>query len=206
MKDNKNKRGLPFFNFNKDGKGVKKEEADLPYTFLNFFKYFPRHFSKMLSINIAAVIGNFPIFFVLPVLAGYFHNNSISPIDIRYPVFGGIIPFIENNGSIAPIIGSIGSFGTISAWTILDYVFIGLSCLAIFTFGPLNAGTTYITRNMLKGEPVFMWDDLKYSIKRNAKQSIIYGIFDILLTGMLVYDVYYFLIRINLSFMNSMFF
>ena len=206
MSNNKKNKRFSLFNFNKDGKGVKKEEADLPLTFLNFFKIFPRHFSKILSVNIAMVLGNFPIFFILPVLAGYFHNTSISPADIRYPIIGGILPFLEDKISLTPLLSTVGMFETISAWTVMDYVILGLSALAIFTFGPVCAGTTYIIRNLLKGEPVFMWDDMKYSIKRNLRQSIIYGIIDIALTAMLVYDIYFFYIRAGLSFANSMFF
>ncbi len=208
LKDKKNK-GLPFFNFNKDGKGVSKEEANLPFTFLNFFKYFPRHFSKMLSVNIAFVLGNFPIFFLLPVLAGYFHNTDLSPMDIKYPVIAGILPFKEAAGELGfltPVLGSVGLFSTISAWTFVDYIFIGLSFLVFFTFGPANAATTYVVRNLLKGEPVFMWDDIKYAVKRNIKQSLIYGVFDLLLTGMLIYDVYFFVSNIGSDFINGMFF
>lgn len=200
----KKSKGLPFFNFNKDGKGVKKEEASLPHTFLNFFKYFKRHFSKLLSVNIAMILGNLPIFFVLPVLAGYFHNTSISPSDIRYPIIGGILPFVEDTSSLTPLLSSVGLFTTISAWTLLDKIVLSLILLVLFTFGPVSVGTTYIIRNLLKGEPVFMWDDMKYSIKRNIKQGIIYGIIDVILSVMLVYDVYFFLLNSSLSFFNSM--
>ena len=206
MKDNKKSKGLPFFNYNKDGKGVKNEEANLPFTFLNFFKYFARHFSKMLSLNIAMVLGNFPILFVLPAFGGFFNETSIAPLDIRYPVIGGFLPFVEENATLAPLMGTIGSFSSVSIWTPVNYIFLGLACLAIFTFGPINASTTYIVRNLLKGEPVFMWDDMKYSIKRNVKQSIIYGIFDLFLCGMLAYDMIFFFFRMNLDFMHSMFF
>lgn len=200
----KKQKGFPFFNFNKDGKGVSKEEAKLPHTFLNFFKYFKRHFSKLLSVNIAMIIGNLPVFFVLPVLAGYFHNTSISPSDIRYPVIGGILPFIEDTSALTPLICTVGLFETISAWTLLDKIVLCCSLLALFTFGPVSVGTTYIIRNLLKGEPIFMWEDMKYSIKRNFKQGIIYGVFDVLLSVMLVYDVYFFFVNSALSFFNTM--
>ncbi len=204
--EKKKRTGLPFFNFNKDGKGVKKEEANLPFTFVNFFKYFKRHFSKLLSVNIAMIIGNLPIFFALPVFAGYFHNSSIAPSDIRYPLIGGVLPFIEDSSVLTPLLSTLGLFETISAWTVLDTIVLSLCFLVLFTFGPVNVGTTYIIRNLLKGEPIFMWDDMKYSIKRNLRQGIIYGIFDIVLSGMLLYDVYFFLVNSSISFMNSMFF
>ena len=209
MSEKKKHKGLPFFNYNKDGKGVKKEEANLPFTFLNFFKYFPRHFSKMLSVNIAFVLGNFPILFILPVLAGYFHNTDLGPMDIKFPVIAGTIPFMEASGKLgimAPLLSTVGAFGVITAETVLDHIFIGLSFLVLLTFGPINAGTSYIVRNLLKGEPVFMWDDMKYAIKRNIKQSLVYGIIDLFLTGMLIYDVYFFFANINAGFINSMFF
>ena len=178
MASNKKRGILPFFNYNKDGKGVKKEEAKLPFNFINFFKYFARHFSKMLSVNIAMVLGNFPIFFILPVLAGYFHTKSITPSDPVYSLIGGIIPFIEDTTALTPALGTVGLFESISAWTLLDKIVMGLCFLVLFTFGPVNVGTTYILRNILKGEPVYMWDDMKYSIKRNLRQGILYGIFD----------------------------
>lgn len=207
MAQNKKRRGLPFFNYNKDGKGVKKEEAKLPYTFLNFFRYFKRHFSKLLSVNIAMVLGNFPIFFVLPVFSRFFGINSIAPYDIRYSVIGGVLPFIEDKTPLIPLLSSAtGIFETISAYSVLDKVVLALSLLVLFTFGPVSVGTTYIIRNMIKGEPVFMWEDMKYSMKRNLRQGIIYGIFDIILSVMLVYDVCYFFVNAQFGFMQSMFF
>ena len=210
MAQNKTKKRFTIFNFNKDGKGVKKEEAKLPYTFLNFFKYFKRHFSKLLSVNIAMIIGNFPLFFILPVLSRFFSINSIGPSDIRYPVVGGILPFIEDKTSLIPLLNTVGLFETISVFSIVDKIILGLSLLVLLTFGPISVGTTYIIRNMLKGEPVFMWEDMKYSIRRNLRQGIIYGIIDIFLSGMLVYDVIYFFFNAffnpQTGFIQSMFF
>lgn len=195
----KKKGTLPFFNYNKDGKGVSKEEAKLPFNFICFFKYFKRHFSKMLSVNIAMILGNFPIFFILPVLAGYFHTKSITPTDQIYSLLGGTLPFLEDASALTPALSTVGLFESISAWTLADRIIMGLSLLALLTFGPVNVGTTYILRNILKGEPVYMWEDMKYSIKRNLRQCLIYGIFDIVLSFMLVYDVWFFFINAGLG-------
>jgi uncharacterized membrane protein YesL len=46
------------------------------------------------------------------------------------------------------------------------------------TFGLVKVGTTYIIRNLVKGEPVFMWSDFWYAIKRNKKQGFWFGILD----------------------------
>ena len=210
MAENKKRRGLPFFNYNKDGKGVKKEEAKLPFTFLNFFRYFKRHFSKLLSINIAMVLGNFPLFFILPVMGRFFSIASITPVDIRYSVVGGILPFVEDKAPLIPMLNTIGIFETTYVFSVVDKIILALSLLVLLTFGLVSVGTTYIIRNMLKGEPVFMWEDMKYSIRRNWRQGIIYGIIDILLSGMLVYDVVYFFFNAffnpNAGIVQSMFF
>ena len=206
MAKNKTSKGLPFFNFNKDGKGVSKSEAKLPFTFINFFKYFKRHFTKLLSVNIAMIIGNLPIFFLLPVKAGLFNRVSIGPADIRYPVIAGVLPFIEDTSALTPLLTTVGVFENVYASTVWNTIISCFALLALFTFGPVNVGTTYIIRNMLKGEPIFMWEDMKYSIKRNLRQGIIYGIIDIVLSFMLVYDVIFFFFNAGTSFMTSMFF
>ena len=69
---------------------------------------------------------------------------------------------------------------------------IGLSLLMIFTFGLVNVGCTYLLRNMVKCEPVFIWQDFWYAVKRNVKQGIIFGIIDILISALLVYDIVFF--------------
>ena len=74
------------------------------------------------------------------------------------------------------IFGVQAEVGYPTTWT---YIMYGLSALVLFTFGFVNVGTTYIIRNMIKGEPIFMWDDFWYAIKRNWKQGLIMGIIDV---------------------------
>ena len=51
MKEKKTKT-FSLFNFNKDGKGVEKDEVVGPPTLKNFFKPFFRRFNKLLSLNL----------------------------------------------------------------------------------------------------------------------------------------------------------
>ncbi len=67
----------------------------------------------------------------------------------------------------------------------------------LLTFGPVTAGVTYILRNMLRGESVFLWSDFWHTIKRNLRQSLIMGILDLLLIFLLYNDVTFFLAEIN---------
>jgi len=50
-----------------------------------------------------------------------------------------------------------------------------------------------------------MWSDFWYAIKRNLRQGMIFGVIDLFLMGMLVYDIYYFLINSANMMMNVFF-
>ena len=43
---------------------------------------------------------------------------------------------------------------------------------------------------MVSGEPVFVWTDFKYALKRNLKQSIPYGMIDIGVCALLLWNIY----------------
>ena len=70
------------FDFNKNGKGVSKWDVDGPPNLANFFKKYKRKFSRLLSVNIFMVLGNFPILFLIAVLSGVSKVASYIPNDI----------------------------------------------------------------------------------------------------------------------------
>ena len=62
--------------------------------------------------------------------------------------------------------------------------------LTLFTFGAVNAATAYIIRNMVSGEPVFVWTDFWYAFKRNWKQALPFGIIDAGISALLIFNIY----------------
>lgn len=86
--------------------------------------------------------------------------------------------------------GIHGAMSTIYAPTAVTYVLYGLAALFIVTFGPVNAACTYIIKNLVKGEPVFLWQDFKSTIKTSWKQSLPLGILDLLMIGMSSWSLY----------------
>ena len=74
--------------------------------------------------------------------------------------------------------------------TPLTYVFWGISALTLLTFGCVNAGCTYLLRNLVMGEPVFVWSDFWYAVKRNWKQALPLGILDAALLFLIPYNIY----------------
>ncbi len=192
---NKEKKKFNLFNvMNRDGKGVEKkdvlnvlEKPDIS----NFFKLSWRKFNQLLSINMFYIFGNFPVLFALFAFAGYTSTTVYAPGSGLFTALKGSMYF-----DMSPVIASLnGIYGIQSKMTIpstLTYVFYGLSLLVFFTFGLVNVGTTYILRNIVRGEPVFMWSDFWYAIKRNLRQGIIFGIIDLFISFMLVYDLIFF--------------
>lgn len=171
------KKRFRFFNSQREGKGVSKEDADIPTNFVGFFKRYGRDFSRLLSVNLFYILGCFPLIFCLIAMGGAFQipytgvaENTFFPIVDAMGTLGG---------SNAVANGLWGAFLENNAWTVGTYILMGLGGLAIFTFGAVNAGTTFLIRNMLKGEPVFMWADFWRTVKRNWKQALPFGIFDL---------------------------
>ena len=61
----KKKKRFKLFDTQREGRGVSKEEANLPPNFKKFFILYKRDFTRLLSVNIFMVLGNFPAFFLI---------------------------------------------------------------------------------------------------------------------------------------------
>lgn len=66
-------------NPDRDGKGVEKEDPNLPRNFSYYFKLLGRRFSTIFTLNLLTVFGNFPIIFLFLAFAGFFSNTGTSP-------------------------------------------------------------------------------------------------------------------------------
>ncbi len=204
----KNKKKFNWFGlYSLDGKGIEKSEPpviDNP-TFMNFFKLFWRNASRLLSINLLMVFGNFPIFFYFIYKAGYFGVESSAPYyQVFAPLYGA--EMMKETPVFAALYGIFGMQVPITANTYVTLIFLGLTALLLFTFGPVNVGVTYICRNIVKGEPIFLWGDFRYAIKRNYKSGLFLGMLDLLALFLLGYDVVYFWGNLTSTMMYIMFF
>lgn len=181
----KKKKFSLFSGYAKDGKEIKKEDIITKYDFFSFFKLYGRRFVKLIWVNALYIIGNFPIFFFLLAFSGMFSKVGEAPSSEVFPVINGIhIAAGEAEPSFAALLGIHGQMAPVYANTIVDYILYGLSALVIFTFGPVNAACTYLVKNLVKGEPVFLWEDFKTTIKTSWKQSLPMGILDLIMLGL----------------------
>lgn len=188
----KRKKRFTLFRYSLDGKGVPKDVNE-PRNFPFFFKLLGRNLSRLMSVNMLIVFANFPIFFALFAASGNLNTTSYAPVS---SMFGPLYGAMKISGEASPLTAALnGVFGLqvqISVPTTATYIFYGLALLVIFTFGLTMVGTTYIVRNIVKGEPIFFMHDFWYAIKRNLRQGIIFGIIDLALIFLIYWDIIFF--------------
>ena len=71
----------------------------------------------------------------------------------------------------------------------ITWAFWTFMLISLLLFGLFNAGTTYITRGYVRGDPVYILSDFKYALKNNWKQGLVLGIIDFLLVFVLIFDI-----------------
>lgn len=190
MAEKKKSKGLKLFDLQRDGRGIGKKEPISPSGLKRFFISYKDNFGKMVSVNIFMVLGNFPLFFLIAALSGYTKLDAVLPASDLFQNLSNIFM----NGSVSPYSMTLyaleGLGNDILIDSTLTYVFYGISLLTLFTFGLVNVGTAYILRNIAMGEPVFVWSDFWYAVKRNWRQALPFGMIDALINAILFYNVY----------------
>ena len=186
----RNNKGLRLFDITKDGKGLSKNANEKVGGIKRFFTSYKDNFGKITSINIIMVIGNFPLIFLIAALAGLTKVKGLIP---AYDVFQNLAGYFANT---TPSAHSMALFAQEGIQTAIDrpttatYVLYGLAALTLFTFGLVNVGTAYLLRNIAKGDPVFVWSDFWYAVKRNWKQALPFGMIDVAINFILIWNIY----------------
>lgn len=196
--NNKEGRHSLFDYFRREREEISPDEPkvlDNP-TLGNFFKLLGRKINTLLTLNLMFVFGNFPIFFVLFAVSGYPSMHSTAPYYQQYaPLLGA--SYFDHSPLIASLLGVFGIHANITVPTVFTYILFGLGFLLLFTFGPVNVGTTYILRSIVREEALFMWSDFWYAIKRNVRQEFVFGILDLAIMALLGYDFLYFYMNLS---------
>ena len=183
------KKRFKLFDTQREGLGISKIEKIDPKSLKRFFILLKDHIGKLVSINIFFVLGNLPIIFLIMTLSGYTKNESLV---LFYDVFQNINAIAELEGASPSIISLLSTYGVMNRVLVntpLTYVFYGLAALTLLTFGCVNAGTAYILRNIVKGDPVFLWTDFWYAVRRNWKQALPFGILDGIVHATLIFNI-----------------
>ena len=198
IEEPKQKKGPLFFRWlTRDGKGVDKDDTIKidDYNAKNFFKLFGRRIRYIIRINWIYIFGNFPLLTLLLAISGNFSHAATAPQSQFYPVVYGMSVISGNTPSLMNMIGVHGVMGTTTAYSWVDYVLFGISALILVTFGIVNTACAYLMKNLVRGEHLFFWDDIKSTIKENWKQGLIIGILDAIVLGLSAYSVYFYIVN-----------
>ena len=185
------KKRFKIFDSQREGKGVEKSDFDKTPNLKRFFRLYKDNLNKLLSLNIVMVLGLFPVIFLILGLSDVMNIGFITPASDIYSAFRAVL---LTKDSISPSeLISIGIDGlqiSESARTLGNYIFFALSLLTFFTFGFVNVGAAYVTRNIIKGDPVFVYSDFIYAIRRNWKQALPFGMLDLFLSILILFNVW----------------
>jgi len=192
--------------YSRDGKEITEDDRNAPRNFIFFFKLAGRNLSRIFYINITFLIANFPLLIMLLFPAKLFHLHALSPTSPIFLPLYGAYEFGAASPTLSALWGFFGNPAVVDIPTPLAWatLIVG-SVLLLFTFGPASIGTSYILRNVVRGEPIFFMRDFWYAVKKNLRQGIIIGIIDLFISFMLVYDLIFFFGKLG-SFMNNMMF
>ncbi|MBQ3508054.1 MAG: hypothetical protein IJA91_05830 [Clostridia bacterium] len=198
---NKNKKRLKLLDPMRDGKGVEKGEDTTP-NLKYFFKLWGRKFWKLISLNFFMLVQ------ILPLLGCVFLYTSGPKVSTQYdPLYTVLLgaqtalPTSEGMTLFNSAAGLLHEFPIFNSWA--HWVMGGLILFHLITYGWQKVGSTYILRNLVRGDGVFMFSDYFYAIKRNLKQGFIMGLIDSVAIFALVFDFIYFYNTPATSFGNS---
>ena len=206
--NNPKKRSLFSWMYDRNGKGVKKSDVIKNYNVTNFVKLFGRKWSDIIKVNLLYIVGNFPIFFLIFAASGNFSRHAMLPLSEMYPLLYGMGTASGDAAASLPLAGMHGVMQSYPVDIAVDntivQVMYALSLLVIITFGLVNAACAYITRNMVKCEPIFWLTDFFGTIKRNWKMALPMGILDAVILCLNAYAIYFY--WLNYEYMYIMFF
>ncbi len=193
MATKNNKKGFGkifrFFDYNRDNRLDALAEDTTP-TVKRYFKLLGRRFWKLISLNLMML----PI--ILPILVAIYLYFSLD----QTPTANNIIfPQLYGASIAAPsthttfLLDLFGAQMDIPIMGVGAYVGMGICALfMLLTFGWQNIGATYVLRNMVRGDAVFVWSDYFYAIKRNLRPAFLLGLLDFLVIFLLGFDIVYF--------------
>ncbi len=179
-----------FFDFHRDNRPDAPEEDTHP-TVIRYFKLLGRRFWKLISLNIMMLPMILPLLLIVYFYSG--SNTTPSQSEMIFPQLYGA-NLIESSPTSTFLLDVFGTQLNIPVFNnTKTYILMGICALFLLvTYGWQNVGSAYILRSMVRGEPVFLFSDYFYAVKRNLKQGFWLGVMDLLATVLLVLDFLYF--------------
>ncbi len=183
-------RKFKLFDLNRDGKGVYEQESRKP-NLKFFFILLWRKLVQLLQLNLMMLFQVLPILGI--ILINIFGAKTSNVADAAYAPLYGISKIVDSPALLNKL--DLVS-RQIEAPLVTPIMIVGMAVLALFlfvTFGWQNVGAAYVLRGLFRGEPVFVFSDYFYAIKKNLKQALIVGMLDFICCSVLIIDIYFFI-------------
>ena len=182
------KKKLKLLDPMRDGPGVEKGEDTTP-NLKFYFKQLGRKFWKLVSINLIMLLQIVPLLLVFVV----FTIGPKEPVqgDILYaPLLGAQVASPTSAGATLLSLFSGLNYSLPTRNSPVNWICAALLLFHVITYGWQKVGSTYLMRNLVRGEGVFIISDFFYAIKRNLKQGFILGLLDCIFCGVLIFNFF----------------
>lgn len=199
----KQKKKFKLFDMNRDGKGVYEKENRKP-TLKFFFKLLFRKFGQLLRLNVLMLFQVLPLIVVACIfLLG--NKTTLIQNPAFVPLYG--IEQISSSPSLLHDLDFSSFQSELPVHSpVVNVIIIVLFLFLAITWGWQNVGTTYCLRGLFRGDPVFIFQDYFYAIKRNLKQGFFLGLIDFACSAVLIMDFLYFYFRTGKFGLDVMYF
>lgn len=185
------KQKKPFLSFlwNREREDLLEIEDTTP-NLKYFFKLFGRRFPRILTLNLMMLVQ------ILPILAAvlvymWSDTTPTQTSNLFAPLWG--VSQISDAPAVSVWLSTLNIQTFVPVQTLPNIIaYVVLFLVTALTWGWQQVGAAYNLRSMVRREPVYLWSDFFYAIKRNLKQAFIVGILDFLFLFLLVFDYLYF--------------
>lgn len=177
------------FKFKKNDIDALPEDLSEP-SLKNYFKLLWRKFPKLMTLNLMMLFQVIPI--IVVAFAYFWSPTTPSQTSALYPVLFGTYTASTSSMAALGLALEGWQYGLPVFSTPVIVAIVIAALFFILTFGWQNVGATYVLREMATGNPVFIWSDFFYAVKRNLKQGFLFGILDAIILFVLAYDFIYF--------------
>ncbi len=190
--EQQNKKKFKLFDQNRDGKGVYEHETRKP-TLKFFFVLLKRKFTQLLQLNLLMLMMIIPLAVILGIyLLGAKTPSITDPMLV--PLQG--IEMIHSTPSLSVLtdLSSIQMELPVLS-PVMNILIIVMVLFLAITWGWQNVGAAYVLRGLFRGDPVFVFSDYFYAIRRNLKQGFFMGLIDFICSAVLIIDFVFFYYR-----------
>ena len=178
---------MKLFNLKKNVVEISTPEDTTP-NIAYFFKLLWRKLSRLISINLLSLLQLAPL--LAAFLIYFWADTTPSITNPMYPALQGAIMLGEATPADYATLFLSSIQMNMPYISIPTIIAIGALLLVFaLTFGLWNVGLSYLMRELVTGNPVFILSDMKHAIKKNFKQGFFFGLLDFIICAILAIDI-----------------